>query len=410
MMKTLNKKSLISSLTATFLNTNIIIAALLIVTPFIYYQVFIESQYFNIINHIENTEDISARDVAVYVYEHGYDIVNGEDVFTGSSDFCKVTDAYQYRENRQTSRKIIVEFDNGCSNMVISLNFILLHGFTNFYFIITFFMTMLVIIGNTISFNRIKEGILFAFANVQEEIDEIRLTGHNEEYVKMDSYYGEFQIIINNIDELNTQINEYISERHTLVSTLNHELKSPVNKINSLIQAYEMGIPGYEDPSELTKVIEAELETMINIVNFSLDVFVKTDIKEIEEINLTELIDDTIDKRVQALTVRNLESNFEFKDEVIIFADRRIFELVISNLIENISKYALENSTFNVILDNDQIVFENDIATERSVGTQQGLKLSMQLVKSAGYDLSYVEEDGKFIVNIDLTPQKSTEI
>ncbi len=402
MMKTLNKKSLISSLTTTFVNTNIIIGALLIVTPFIYYQVYIESQYYNIINHIETTEDITAREVGVYAYEHGYDINNDIDVFSTNSNFCRATDVYQFRENHRTSKKIIVEYDNDCSNMIISLNFVLLHGFTNFYFLITFFMTMLVLIGNMISFTRIKNNILFAFSNVKEEIDEIRLTSHNDEYIKIDSYYGEFQIIINNIDELNTQINEYIGERHTLVSTLNHELKSPINKINSLIQAYEMGIPGYEDPKQLTKIIEAELESLINIVNFSLDVFVKTEIHETTEINITEMIDEVIDKRVQALTVRNLECNFDFKDEVIVESDERIMELVFSNLIENISKYAAENSTFNVILDNEQVLFENKIAQTRTVGTQQGLKLSMQLVKTAGFDLSYREDGEIFSVIIKL--------
>ncbi len=402
MMKTLNKKSLISSLTTTFVNTNIIIAALLIVTPFIYYQVYIESQYYNIINHIETTEGITAREVGVYVYEHGYDIINDSDVFSSESNFCRATDVYQYRENQQTSKKIVVEFDSECSNMVISLNFVLLHAFTNFYFLITFFMTMLVLIGNMISFNRIKNNIRFAFSNVKEEIDEIRLTSHNDDYEKIDSYYGEFQIIINNIDELNTQINEYIGERHTLVSTLNHELKSPINKINSLIQAYEMGIPGYDDPKELTKIIEAELEALINIVNFSLDVFVKTEIHETNEINITEMIDEVIDKRVQALAVRNLECNFDFKDEVIVESDERIMELVFSNLIENISKYAAENTTFNVILDNEKIVFENKIAKTRNVGTQQGLKLSMQLVKTAGFDLAYREENDIFSVIIKL--------
>ncbi len=400
MPKILNKKSLVKSLTQTFLTTNIVIAALLIVTPFIYYQVFIESQYYNIINHIETTEDMSARDVGIYVYENGYDLVNEADIFSGKASFCKVTDVYEHRENMQTSRKIIVEFDNDCSSMVISLNFILLHIFTNFYFLITFFMTMLVVIGNTISFTRIKENIFFAFDNVKEEIDEIRLTSHNDDYEKIDSYYEEFQLIINNIDELNTQINKYISERHTLVSTLNHELKSPINKINSLIQAYEMGIPGYNDQSELNKIIETEIEALINIVNFSLDVFVKTDIHEEELINVTEMIDEIIDRRIQALSVRNLKSDFIFKDEVIIKNDPKVMELVFSNLVENISKYAKEGTTFKVELDNNQVVFENYISEERTVGTQQGLKLSMQLIKTAGYDLTYREEKEIFSVVI----------
>lgn len=400
MMKTLNKKSLMKSLDATFVTTNIIIASLLIAAPFLYYQVFIEGQYYNLVKYIESQEEISARDVGVYVYEHGYDILNESDSLNDNLAFCQATDVYQYRENLQTSRKVIVEFDNECSNMVISLNFILLHGFTNFYVLITFFMTILVLVGNILSFRKIKANIIFAFKNVKAEIDEIRLTGNNEDYQKIDSYYGEFQIIINNIDELNTQINEYISERHTLVSTLNHELKSPINKINSLIQAYDMGMPGYDDPKQMTKVIEGELETLINIVNFSLDVFVKTDIQEMKEINLTEIIDDLIDQRIERLAVRNIESNFQFKDEIYVVSDKRIIELVFSNLIENISKYAAENSTFNVLLDEKQVLFENKIAEVRDVGTQQGLKLSMQLIKTAGFDLTYREVGDKFSVLI----------
>lgn len=399
-MKIKNKKSLINSLTGIFVTTNIIIAIFLIITPFIYYQIYIEGQYYKIVNYIKTHEDMSARDIGFYVYEHGYDVANENNVFSDNFDYCQMKDVYQYRKNLQTSRKIIVEFDHDCSNMVISLNFVLLHGFTNFYFLITFFMTVLVVIGNIISFKRIKENVQQAFNNVKMEIAEIRLTNRNNDYQKHDSQFEEFQDVINNIEELNIQINDYISERHSLVSSLNHELKSPINKVNSLIQAYEMKIPGYEDPDKFAKIIQGELDILIDIINFSLEVFVKTEIKEIESVNVTELIERLISNREEVFKLQNISCDLRLQKDIYLKTDKHIIGLVISNLVENIAKYTKEGSVVKIYLDEKQVIFENEISQLRDVGTQQGLKLSIQLIKSAGFNLTYHEYGNKFIVKI----------
>lgn len=401
-MKKLNKKSLLSNLDSTFIQANIIIVVLLMLTPFIYYQVFIESQYGMLVKYIEANDSMTAKDVVLYAYEHGYDVAAGNlESIDVRGNSCTVKNAKSQRANIQSSRKVHVAFDGGCDDVVISLNYVLLHDFTNFYFLITIVMTMVVIIGNTWNFHKTKEKIRIAFTNVNKEIEEIKLTASNDNYSKKESSFLEFQQVIDDIDELNTQINQYITERHTLVSTLNHELKSPINKVNSLIQAYNMQVPGYDDANEMVKVIEEELETLINIVNFSLDVFVKTNIKEEKEMNINDLIFEILMRREEVFEVRGLTYNYLENEQVVLINDIRVIELVLSNLIENISKYAKENSEFKVEVNKDEIVFSNQISNERNVGTQQGLKLSMQLIKSLGYDLEYAEHDD-FVVKIKL--------
>lgn len=401
-MKKLNKKSLLSNLDSTFIQANIIIVVLLMLTPFIYYQVFIESQYGMLVKYIEANDSMTAKDVVLYAHEHGYDVAAGNlESIDVQGNSCTVKNAKSQRANIQSSRKVHVAFDGGCDDVVISLNYVLLHDFTNFYFLITIVMTMVVIIGNTWNFHKTKEKIRIAFTNVNKEIEEIKLTASNDNYSKKESSFLEFQQVIDDIDELNTQINQYITERHTLVSTLNHELKSPINKVNSLIQAYNMQVPGYDDANEMVKVIEEELETLINIVNFSLDVFVKTNIKEEKEMNINDLIFEILMRREEVFEVRGLTYNYLENDQVVLINDIRVIELVLSNLIENISKYAKENSEFKVEVNKDEIVFSNQISNERNVGTQQELKLSMQLIKSLGYDLEYAEHDD-FVVKIIL--------
>ncbi len=401
-MKKLNKKSLLSNLDETFIQANIIIVVLLMLTPFIYYQVFIESQYGILIRYIESNNQMTAQEVIQYSYEHGYDIAEGkEEAFDVQGNMCVVKKVNSERSNIQSSRKIRVTFEDGCDDVIISLNYVLLHDFTNFYFLITIVMTLVVIIGNTWNFHKTKEKIKDAFISVNGEIEEIKLTATNTEYSKKESTFLEFQKVIDDIDELNTQINQYISERHTLVSTLNHELKSPINKVNSLIQAYNMQIPGYDNIEEMVKIVGEELENLINIVNFSLDVFVKTNIREERIINLNDLIFEILMRREEAFELRNLTYKFVENDQVVIRNDVRIIELVLSNIIENISKYARESSEFKIVVTKNELEFSNEVAGKRNIGTQQGLKLSMQLVKSLGYDLEFTESD-KFYVKIKL--------
>ncbi len=400
-MKKKTKYSLVDKLNEQFIYINFVIVIFLIVMPLSYYQLFISSQYYKLEKYITQTENITASDVGNYVIEEGYDLRSdlGE-VFETKSKICQVDTIKVQEKTKSSSKKVIVTYTNGCEPMVIGLNYVLLHGFTIFYFLIAIVSSLVVIVANMYNMNGIKKKINHAFYKVEEQVEEIKVIGQDVEYEKKDAAFIEFQVLIDNIDELNSQINAYISERHNLVSTLNHELKSPINKMNSLIQAYQMQIPGYDNCENMIEELETELEVLLEIVNFTLDVFVKANIQEITEINLNQLVQDTLNRNLEKFAVRNLEYEIISYDQLIIKSDYRMVELIISNLIENISKYALEDSTFKIRLTSNKLEFRNKVSGVRKVGTQQGLKLSSQLVKSIGYDLVYSEINEEFKVII----------
>ncbi len=401
MMKRKNKQSLIQKLNEQFIYLNFAIVIFLIVIPMSYYQLFVSSQYYKLERFIEETPNVTAHDIGEYVIEEGYDLrTDVGDVFDAKSNVCTVKNVEMQEKTNASSKKLVVTYNNGCEPMVIGLNYVLLHGFTVFYFSITIVSSIVVILANVYNMNGIKRRINRAFNEVEEQVEEIKLIGNKHQYHKKEAAFSEFQLLIDNIDELNNQINNYISERHTLVSTLNHELKSPINKMNSLIQAYQMQVPGYDDSEKVVEEITNELNVLLDIVNFTLDVFVKVNLRENSEINMEGLIQKILKRNEDKFALKGIDYKIVKYDNLTINSDVRIVELILSNIIENISKYAKEDTTFTISMSERSVVFRNRIRDTRNIGTQQGLKLSAQLVKSVGYNLNYAEENEEFKVTI----------
>ncbi len=402
-MKKKTKESLIKRLSEQFIYLNFAIVIFLIVMPLSYYQLFISSQYYKLERYIKEN-DVSASQVGNYVIEEGYDLRSdvGE-VFETKSRICMAEDVQILEKTNASSKKVVVTFTNGCEPMVIGLNYVLLHGFTVFYFLIAIVSALVVILANFYNLSGIKIQIKKAFTKIEEQVEEMKIIG-GPEYEKKEAAFSEFQSLINGIDELNIQINNYIFERHTLVSTLNHELKSPINKMNSLIQAYEMEIPGYDDANQIIEELSQELDVLLNIVNFTLDVFVKSNLKEISKVDITKSIEKILKRSDDKLKLNELTYKLTKKSDLVIDSDARLVDLVLSNIIENICKYAEKNSEFTIDISEDKVIIKNKVSNIRKVGTQQGLKLSTQLVRTVGYDLTYSEENNIFRVILAQTP------
>ncbi len=403
-MKKKAKESLVKRLSEQFIYLNFAIVIFLIVMPLSYYQLFISSQYYKLERYIKEN-DVSASQVGNYVIEEGYDLRSdvGE-VFETKSRICMAEDVQILEKTNASSKKVVVTFTNGCEPMVIGLNYVLLHGFTVFYFLIAIVSALVVILANFYNLSGIKIQIKKAFTKIEEQVEEMKIIG-GPEYEKKEAAFSEFQSLINDIDDLNIQINNYIFERHTLVSTLNHELKSPINKMNSLIQAHQMEIPGYENSDQIIGELEHELDVLLNIVNFTLDIFVKSNLKEISKVDITKSIEKILKRSHDKLKLNNLTYKLTKSANLIIDSDARLVDLILSNLIENICKYAEKSSEFTIDISEDQVIIENKVSNIRKVGTQQGLKLSTQLVRTVGYDLTYSEENNIFKVILAQTPE-----
>lgn len=395
------KKSLLDILSANLFITNLIIIGFLLIAPFIMYELFVDTQYAKFISYLKNNPDVTAFDVGMKAINEGYDVENSfVPIFEENNELCTVNSSKVIEPDGKGARQIIVRFNGNCDNMVISLNNILLHGFINFYFLLTLVTFLLVIGVNIWNFYRVKREINGAFDQVNDEIIKIQSL-RLEEMDDNGRTFVEFQEILDNIHRLNAEINSYLNERHTLVSSLNHELKSPINKINSVVQAYQMQIPGYDKIEDVIDVINEEMSIMLNIVNYSLNIFVNTQLKDEAAMNCNELIEELVERKSREMSLKGLECE-EFGDEILLTSDERIMRLVFSNLIENITKYARRNSTFTIEYLDDQIIFTNEIEPNQNVGTQQGLKLSSQLLKSINHELVYSVQEDLFVVEITL--------
>ncbi len=386
--------SLMKTLTHNLFVMNIITIFFLIISPFFLYRIFIDKQYTEFIKDLSPGMDINK--VAVLAIDRGFDVSGGnavESIFT-ETEICNVSN-FELIEGG-----VGIDFGKMCGTLEITMNYQLLNNFIMFSIGLSATVFVLVLINNMVNLHYIRRKIKSAFVRVNKEItriEELRSWTDNE----TEENFEEFEEVFNNIRRVNKELSRYNEEKHTLVSSLSHELKSPINKINSLIQAYEYELPGYTDEKKMTKTIKEEIMVMNDILNYSLEIFLKTRVKSERSVSPRELVADIVSHKSDELNLRKIQVTYIEPTPVRVMTDINTLRLVLSNLVENVTKYAKTNSLVEITITENGFKIENDIDETRETGTQQGLKLSSELISSSGGNLQYFNAADKFVVIIE---------
>jgi NADPH-dependent 2,4-dienoyl-CoA reductase/sulfur reductase-like enzyme/rhodanese-related sulfurtransferase/two-component sensor histidine kinase len=144
-----------------------------------------------------------------------------------------------------------------------------------------------------------------------------------------------------------------------LFTVLSHELKSPVNTIESLLRVIADGFTGEANnktlelvQSALAKTEEARalISDLLNLEKYSQG---RPDGREVD---LTELLAECVHRRKQAAVAKNIAFSLRRPPDtrIIILGDREGLGLVFGNLIDNALKYTPENGGVTVTVSADQ--------------------------------------------------------
>lgn len=156
----------------------------------------------------------------------------------------------------------------------------------------------------------------------------------------------------------NTQneLNKRNENLKIFIGGASHELKTPI----ALIKAYAMGIQdGIDDGTYLDTIIE-QSEKMNDIINnlLYLSKYEKRELK-LENVNLKDLIEDTIKEYDVFIKSNNIEVNLNIsKDKFIINTDKEGIKLVINNLISNAIKYTTDKKIYIDLNKNEKIYLD----------------------------------------------------
>lgn len=208
-------------------------------------------------------------------------------------------------------------------------------------------------------------------------VDKTELLARVRSAIALSASYVQIKEQSLRLEEQNRQLIALNHEKNEFLGIAAHDLKNPLNNIGDLariIQTEITNLPS-EEVQDLAGLIRQSATKMVELVRNLLDV------NAIEEggIKLNPTLFDireTVNRIVESYTQRAVQKNillhYSFPDEAVItFADERLTEQVVENLISNAIKYTPTNK--NVIVRLTNISEENANSQNVQPATAQAM-------------------------------------
>ena len=182
---------------------------------------------------------------------------------------------------------------------------------------------------------------------------------------------------LTSLKNANTKLEEDIERERKLekmrkefVASVSHELKTPVSVIEGYAEGIKDGIVDEVEQKEYVDIIIDEAQKMGRLVTDMLDVsqMESGSFKLVkEEFYLDELVNELVKKYTGLVQDAGLNLSLQVEKQVLVYADRRRLEQVITNFITNAVKYSDNRKYAKIVLkkENDKVKFEIENSCEK---------------------------------------------
>jgi signal transduction histidine kinase len=143
--------------------------------------------------------------------------------------------------------------------------------------------------------------------------------------------------------------------RFDFIQLLAHELKSPLNAVESYLQLLTMK-PSESSSVSQERIVRNSINRIINMRKLIVDMLDLTRIesgekrREIKEINITEIVNKSIEAHLPLAKEKNIMISHQLVGNHLVKVDPGEIEIILNNLISNAIKYNVENGTVDVSL------------------------------------------------------------
>ena len=397
---------------------------------------FIYTYFYNLLNQSHATRGLGQT--AVVVMENDKIVYNSED-FTMLQikemlmNLSIDNNYYEYESDRYriNAQNFTMEDDRNYS--IITLNQIINVGHYYRSLLIFVFITFLIVfaIASIIVQKQNMKNIIIPITDLTKETEKLRI-GELETAIT-DKGYGEVKELGSAIEQLRLQLKNSIyyqqrvdENRKFLISSISHDLKTPVTSIRGYIDGVLDGVADTDEKKQyyLSKAIEKT--KMINTMIEDLLLYSKLDLNQMifekEKVNIAMYMEDRIEDSSEEFLRENKRIIFE--NELLtasfVIIDSEKFKRVIQNIMDNAKrsiekqtgqlKIMLRETNSSVIMefkDNGKGISKEDLPhvferfyradTAREVKGSSGLGLAIakQIVEGLGGRIWAISENGQ---------------
>lgn len=223
--------------------------------------------------------------------------------------------------------------------------------------LITFFLTMILSIFLCRFFAKKITKNIFELNRIAKQITNLDFS----EEANIDTT-DELNELGENINIMSKSISSSIDNLNSFVSNASHELKTPIAIINTHAQALlNETITDEKLKKEYYKVLLKESKEMSSLVSDLLLISKLSSLEkklQKEECSFLNLLNESIEKFEFLELKKDIEWNIKIKD-LDIHINKKLFKVVLDNLVNNALKYSPENSIINIYQKDKNIIFEN---------------------------------------------------
>ncbi len=397
---------------------------------------FIYTYFYNLLNESSVTQGLG--ETAVIVMERGNIVYNREDftMFEIKEIMMNLSvenNYYEHEGNRYRINSEKFTMEDGSEYEILSLNQIVNIGDYYRSLIIFVFIIFLIVfvISSLIVQRQNMKNIIIPIVDLTREMEDLRI-GELETAIT-DKGYGEVRELGAAIEQLRLQLKNSIyyekkvdENRRFLISSISHDLKTPVTSIRGYIDGVLDGVANTDEKRQyyLSKAIEKT--KMINTMIDDLLLYSKLDLNQMrfkkDQVNIEEYIENCISDNLEDFFLEDkrivFENNLSNISFVVIDAEK--FNRVVQNIMDNgkrnimtktgILKIILRETNSSIIIefkDNGHgiskedlpHVFERfyraDVAREIKGSSGLGLAISKQIVEGLGGRIWAISEEGQ---------------
>ncbi|NMA04729.1 MAG: HAMP domain-containing histidine kinase [Clostridiales bacterium] len=297
-------------------------------------------------------------------------------------------------------------------------------------FVFTIFLTVFIITAMIIQRQNMKN-IITPITNLTKDMEKLRI-GELETAIT-DNGYGEIRELSAAIEQLRLQLKNSIyyqqkvdENRKFLISSISHDLKTPVTSIRGYIDGVLDGVANTEEKKQYYLLKAIEKTRVINTMIEDLLLYSKLDLNQMifekDEVPIAEYIKNCIEDNLEGFAHENKKIIFEnnLSGTFFVMIDVEKFKRVVQNIMDN-AKRSIEEGTgqLRIILretnssiivefkDNGKgiskedllYIFERfykaDAAREIKDSSGLGLAIAKQIVEGLGGRIWAISEKGQ---------------